>query len=63
MSDQDSIVAAIEEAQRILAEYNFAIQRRDRDEILNMIQFVLCSREVSAAIRRLKIRGCLRLVE
>lgn len=63
MSDQDSILAAVEEAQRILTEYDYANPRRNQDEVLNMVQFILCSWEIRAAIRRLKIRGYLRLVE
>jgi len=63
VSDQDAVLAAVEEAQRILAEYDYARPRPNQDEVLNMIQFALCNCEIRAAIKRLKIRGCLRLVE
>jgi len=63
VSDQDSILAAVEEVQRILAEHDYAGPRQNQDEILNMVRFMLCNQQIRAAIRRLKIRGCLRLVE
>ena len=63
MSDQESILAAIEEAQRILTEYEYASPHRHQDEVLNMIQFILCSRDIRAAVKRHKFRTCFRLVE
>jgi hypothetical protein len=63
VSDQESILAAVEEAQRILTEYEHASPRRHQDDVLNMVQFILCSRGVRDAMKRLKFRACFRLVE
>ena len=63
MSDQESILAAIEEAQRILTEYEYARPRRHQDEVLDMIQLILCRHDIRAAVKRHKFRSCFRLVE
>jgi hypothetical protein len=54
MSDQDLVLDAVEEAQRILAEYVQPGPRRNPDETINMLLFVLDRRDVIAAINRLR---------
>jgi hypothetical protein len=54
--DQDVVLQAITEAQRILTEYNrSAHSRLDAHETLNMLSFVLMERaDLEAAISRLR---------
>jgi hypothetical protein len=55
MSDCEALVAAVEEAQRILGIYDGgASPRQDQDELLTMLQFILCDPSVALAVRRLK---------
>lgn len=63
MSDREALVAAVEEAQRILSVYDGAGPRRNQDELLAMVQFVLCDPSVALAVRRLKERCRLSLVK
>jgi hypothetical protein len=63
MSDCEALVAAIEEAQRILSIYDCATPRRNQDELLSMLQFVLCDPSVALAVRRLKNRPLVTLVK
>lgn len=63
MSDYKALVAAVEEAQRILAAYDEASSRRTQDDFLAMLQFILCNPSVAAAVRRLKNAPHLRLVK
>ena len=63
MSDFEAVVAAVEEAQRILAVYDGAISRRNQDDFLAMLQFILCNPSVAIAVRRLKDRSRLGLVK
>lgn len=63
MSDCDALVAAVEEAQRILSVYDGPGPRRDQDELLAMLQFILCDPSIACAIGRLKSRPRLSLVK
>ena len=63
MSDYEAVVAAVEEAQRILAVSDAAASRRNQDDFLGMLHFVLCDPSVALAVRRLKGRSRLRTVE
>jgi hypothetical protein len=56
MSDYEAVVAAVEEAQRILAVYNQAATRKNQDDFVAMLQFILCNPSVAFAMRRLKGR-------
>lgn len=62
MSDCEALVAAVEEAQRILLAYDEASPRRNQDEVLTMLQFILCDPSIALAARRMKVRSGLRLV-
>jgi len=62
MSDYEAVVAAIEEAQRILAVYDGATSNRNQDDFLAMLQFILCNPSVVIAVGRLKKRPHLSLV-
>lgn len=63
MSECDALVAAVEEAQRILDLYDGAGPRRDQDELLAMLQFILCDASIARAIALLKNRPRLSLVK
>jgi hypothetical protein len=62
MSDYEALVAAVEEAQRILAVYDEAATRKNQDDFVAMLQFILCNPSVAVAIGRLKNRSRLSLV-
>jgi hypothetical protein len=62
MSDCEALVAAVEEAQRILGVYDGPGPRRNQDELLTMLQFVLCDPSVARAVGRLRNRQRLSLV-
>jgi hypothetical protein len=62
MSDCEAVLAAVEEAQRILSLYDGAGPRRNQDELLAMLQFILCDPSVARAVGRLKNRQGLTLV-
>jgi hypothetical protein len=57
MSDYEAVVAAVEEAQRILAVYDEATTRKNQDDFVAMLQFILCNPSVALAMRRLKNRS------
>jgi hypothetical protein len=57
MSDCDALIAAVEEAQRIISLYDGSGPRRNQDELLAMLQFILCAPSVAAATCRLKSTG------
>ena len=63
MSDYEAVVAAVEEAQRILAAYDEAATRKNQDDFVAMLQFILCNPSVAVAVGRLKNRSRLILVE
>lgn len=63
MSDCEALLAAVEEAQRILGIYDCASPRRNQDELLAMLQFILCDPSVALAVRRLRNRSRLSLVK
>ena len=63
MSDYEAVVAAVEEAQRILVVYDEATTRKNQDDFVAMLQFILCNPSVALAMRRLKRRSRLSLVE
>jgi len=62
MSDYEAVIAAVEEAQRILAVYDDAATRKNQDDFVAMLQFILCNPSVALAMGRLKNRSRLRLV-
>ncbi|WGR91375.1 hypothetical protein MTX20_23140 [Bradyrhizobium sp. ISRA435] len=57
------MIAAIEEAQRLLAVYDEATSRKNQEDLVAMLQFILCDPSVALAVRRLKNRSRLSLVE
>jgi hypothetical protein len=61
--DTDVLVASIEEAQRILSIYSSAGPRRDQDELLSMLEFILCDPVVNRAVQILKARSRLTVVD
>jgi hypothetical protein len=63
MSDYEAVVAAVEEAQRILAVYDEATTRKNLDDFVAMLQFILCNPTVALAMRRVKSQSRLSLVE
>ncbi len=63
MSDSEALAAAVEEAPRILSIYDRANPRRNHDELLAMLQFILCDPSVALAVRQLKNRVRLNLVK
>jgi hypothetical protein len=61
-SDTDVLIASIEEAQRILSIYAGRYPRRDQDELLRMLEFILCEPAVNRAVQTLKARARLTVV-
>jgi hypothetical protein len=61
-SDQDTVLQAIEDARRILAEYN-APRPRDPTFTLHRLIAVLDRAELVLALDRMKKRRTIRLVE
>jgi len=57
MSDCDALIAAVEEARRIISLYDGGGPRRNQDELLTMLQFILCAPSVAMAMYRLKSIG------
>ncbi len=57
MSDYDALIAAIEEARRIISLYDSGGPRPNQDELLTMLQFILCAPSVAIAMNRLKSIG------
>jgi hypothetical protein len=63
VSDQDLILDAVEDAQRILAEYLEPSSRRNPDATISMLVTLLRRRDVVAAVARLRARRALRVVK
>ena len=63
MSDQDLVLDAVEEARRVLVEYAQAGPRRNPDETINMLLFLLDRAEMVAAVERLRAGFGLRVVK
>lgn len=63
VSDQDLVLDVVQEAQRILAEYAEAGPRRNPDETINMLLYLLDRRDVVAALSRLRARHGLHVVK
>jgi hypothetical protein len=63
VSDQDLLLDAVEEAQRVLAEYVDPGSRRNADATINMLMFLLGRRDVVAAVDRLRAGYGLRVVK
>ena len=61
-SDTDVLIASIEEAQRILSIYSRGYPRRDQDELLRMLEFILCEPVLNRAVQTLKARARLTIV-
>jgi hypothetical protein len=61
--DQDLVLDAIEDAQRILAEHIEPASHRNPETTINMLLFLLDRREVVAAVRRLRDGYGLRVVK
>jgi len=61
-SDSEVLVEALEEVQRILAAHAALDRKRVRDDVLSMIEFVVCDPAVKKATTRQKMRSRLRLV-
>ena len=62
MSNYEVVIAAIEEAQRLLSVYDEPSTRKNLDDFVAMLQFLLCNPSVALAARRLKSRSRLCLV-
>lgn len=62
MSDQNLVLDAVEEAQRVLVEYAQG-PRRNPDETINMLLFLLDRADVVAAVERLRAGFGLRVVK
>jgi len=63
VSDQDLILDAVEDAQRILAEYLEPSSRRNPDATSGVLVTLLRQRDVVAAVARLRARRGLRVVK
>jgi len=63
VSDQDLILDAVEDAQRILAEYLEPSSRRNPDATISMLVTLLRRRDVVAAVARLRAGRALRVVK
>jgi hypothetical protein len=61
-ADSEVMVAALEEAQRLLAAYVNPHCSRSRDDIIAMVEFVICDPSVTRAMLRQKKRARLMLV-
>jgi hypothetical protein len=53
MSHHEAVIATVEEAQRIFAVYDKTTCRRNQNEFLAMLQFILCHPSAALAVRRL----------
>ena len=63
MSDKDLILDAVEDAQRVLAEYLEPSSWRNPDATISMLVSLLCRRDVLAAVARLRAGYGLRVVK
>jgi hypothetical protein len=61
-TDAEVLVAALEEAQRLLAAYADPNCNRTRDDIIAMVEYILCNHSVTRAMLRQKMRSRLKLV-
>ncbi|MDN4986258.1 hypothetical protein QY049_24180 [Bradyrhizobium sp. WYCCWR 13022] len=61
-TDAEVLVAAVEEAQRLLAAYENPSCHRTRDDIIAMVEFIICNPSVTRAMLRQKMRCRLKLV-
>ena len=61
-TDAEVLVAAVEEAQRLLAAYENPCYHRTRDDIIAMVEFIICNSSVTRAMLRQKMRCRLKLV-
>jgi hypothetical protein len=61
-SDAEILGAALEEAQRLIAAHQNPNPRRSRDDILAMLEFIICDPVVIRAMLRQKMRSRLKLV-
>lgn len=61
-SDAEVMIAALEEAQRLLAAYENPCCNRTRDDIIAMVEYIICNPSVTRAMLRQKMRSRLRLV-
>jgi hypothetical protein len=63
VSDQDLVLDAIEDAQRILAEYVEPTSRRNPEVTINMLLSLLDRRDVVSAVKRLRAGYGIRVVK
>lgn len=61
-TDAEVLLAAVEEAQRLLAAYESPHCRDTRDDVIAMVEFILCDPSVTRAMLRQKMRTRLMLV-
>ena len=61
-TDAEVLVAAVEEAQRLLAAYENPHCKCSRDDVIAMVEFILCDPTVTRAMLRQKMRTRLMLV-
>ena len=61
-TDTEVLVAALEEAQRLLSAYENPCCNRTRDDIVAMVEFIICNPSVTRAMLRQKMRSRLKLV-
>jgi hypothetical protein len=61
-TDTEVLVGALEEAQRLLAAYENPCCNRTRDDIIAMVEFIVCNPSVTRAMLRQKMRSRLKLV-
>jgi len=60
-TDAELVLDALEEAQRILAAFENS-RHCIRDDVLAMLQFIICDPALKEAIHRQRRRSCLQLV-
>ncbi|OSI60319.1 hypothetical protein BSZ22_31530 [Bradyrhizobium canariense] len=61
-TDTEVLVGALEEAQRLLAVYENPSCNRTRDDVIAMVEFIICNPTVTRAMLRQKMRSRLKLV-
>ena len=61
-TDTEVLVGALEEAQRLLAAYENPCCNRTRDDIIAMVEFIICNPCVTRAMLHQKMRSRLKLV-
>jgi hypothetical protein len=60
-TDAELMLDALEEAQRILSAFDDS-RDRIRDDVLAMLQFIICDPTIKEAVRRQRRRSWLKLV-